>query len=260
MVKYPPTSYNKALPYVGILMLGGLWHLVKLAFLRNNNYIPWPAETILRAYGLMVKDTAWKDMSYTLQRFIVGYAIAVAAGIPAGMLLGYFKKSYALLGVIVDFCRSIPVTALFPLFILFFGISSMTITAMVTTSCVFVILLNTAYGVIYVNENRLRMMRSLHAGWLQQFREVIFFEALPFIFVGLRISVSFALIVVVVVEMFIGTQYGLGSRIYKAYETFLVADVYALILIIGVLGYAVNKLILLAERRCIHWKRQESIL
>ncbi|RYU89460.1 ABC transporter permease [Mucilaginibacter terrigena] len=203
---------------------------------------------------LFITGSILADISSTLKQFGVGFGIAAIFGIPLGLILGFSKRGYAAFEIVLDFFRSIPVTALFPLFILFFGIGSSTIIAMVTVACFFVILINSAYGVIYVNKTYLVVMDSLKSTWFQKFTEVIFYEALPFLFIGLRVAVSFGLIVVVVSEMFIGSEFGLGSRVYKAYETYLITEVYALTIIIGLLGYFLNKIILILEKKVVHWK------
>jgi len=245
---------TKYLKYWGVLWFLGLWWLVKILFLRNVAYLPSPFETFSRIIQFFVSGEIYTDILATLTQFASGYFLAIFFGIPIGLLIGFSQKGYATFEVILDFFRSIPVTALFPLFILFFGIGTSTITAMVTAACFFVIVLNSAYGVIYVNKTYLTVIKTLGANWYQTFREVIIYEALPFLFIGLRVSVSFGLIVVVVSEMFIGRRYGLGARVYKAHETYLITDVYAITLIIGLLGYLLNKLLLLLERRMIHWK------
>lgn len=238
----------------GVAIVIAMWWGIKELFFGNNNFLPSPAETFIKVGELFYSGNVLVDIYSTLQQFILGFGIASLLGIPLGLGLGFSRKGYATFEIVLDFFRSIPVTALFPLFILFFGIGNTTIVAMVTTACFFVILINSAYGVIYLNRTYLVVMDSFKATWFQKFTEVILYEALPFLFIGLRVAVSFGLIVVIVSEMFIGNQYGLGSRVYKAHETYLITDVYALTLIIGFLGYLLNKVFLMAERKIIHWK------
>ncbi len=250
---------NKShLKYLGVLFLILFWWIVKASILKDNAYLPSPLETFKRLVTLIASGDIIPDILYTLRQFIIGYGLALIIGIPIGLLLGFFTKAYTTFEIILDFFRSIPVTALFPLFIIFFGISDVTITAMVTVACVFVLILNSAYGVMYVNKTHLKVMQTMGANWFQTFREVIVFEALPFLFVGFRVSVSFALIVVVVSEMFIGSKHGLGERVYQAHETYLIIDVYAITLFIGILGYFFNKMIILSEKKIIHWKDRQD--
>ena len=235
-----------------------LWWLIKVFFFKSSDFLPSPFVTFNEIYALFVKYDLIVDIDSTLEKFVLGFGLAAFFGIPAGLILGYWKKGYLIFEIVIDFFRSIPVTALFPLFILFWGIGNTTIVAMVAIACFFVILINSAYGVIYVNKTYLTVMDSLKATLIQKFTNVVFYEALPFLFVGLRVAVSFGLIVVIVAEMFIGSQYGLGSRIYEAYESSLITDVYALTIIIGGLGYVMNRIFHLAEKRIIHWKGSQK--
>jgi NitT/TauT family transport system permease protein len=85
------------------------------------------------------------------------------------------------------------------------------------------------------------------------FKDVLFWASLPQTFIGLRSGISIALVIVIVAEMFIGTEQGLGKRIIDAQQVLNVKDMYASILITGILGYALNALFLLIEKRFIHW-------
>jgi NitT/TauT family transport system permease protein len=251
------------IPYLkfwGIGVFIAIWWLIKKSFLLENVYLPFPSETFAKVAELFFSGGLLTDLIATLNQFFSGFLMACSLGIPLGLALGYFKRGYALFEIIIDFFRSIPVTALFPLFILFFGIRSTTITAMVFFACFFVILINSIYGVIYTNVTYFQVLNSLKATVFQKFTEVIFYEALPFLLVGLRVGISFGLIVVIVSEMFIGSQYGIGSRVYRAHETYLITDVYALTMIIGLIGYIMNKFILMVENKFVHWKdRKERI-
>jgi NitT/TauT family transport system permease protein len=78
-------------------------------------------------------------------------------------------------------------------------------------------------------------------------------ESLPQTFIGLRSGISIALVIVIVAEMFIGTEQGLGKRIIDAQQILNVQDMYASILLTGLLGYSLNMLFLAVEKRLIHW-------
>lgn len=239
---------------IGIISFIILWSLIKALAFSDSIFLASPIDTFQRLIDLITKGNLLSDFGATFYKFIVGFGIAVLIGIPVGLFLGINKKVYQSVELLLDFFRSIPVTTLFPLFILFFGISSKTIISMVSVSCVFVIILNTAYGVFYTKESHISYLKSIGASKFQIFKNVILPSSLPFIFVGLRVSISFALIVVIVAEMFIGANKGLGIRVYEAHETYLVTDVYAIILFVGLLGYFLNKIFAIAEKRIIHWK------
>lgn len=87
----------------------------------------------------------------------------------------------------------------------------------------------------------------------QVFKYIVLYEALPQIFIGLRLAVSFSLIVAIVSEMFIGTELGLGQRVYDSYLTNNTTSLYAILLVLGLLGYVLNKFISLIETKFIFW-------
>jgi len=116
-----------------------------------------------------------------------------------------------------------------------------------------IVLFNSAYGVINARKQRIMAAKVMGASRWQIFRDVLIWESLQPTFVGLRSAVSMALVIVIVAEMFIGSDNGLGHRIIDAQQVLNVKSMYAAILAAGALGYALNVLFLLLERRIVHW-------
>jgi NitT/TauT family transport system permease protein len=173
--------------------------------------------------------------------------------VPVGLLLGYSKAIYESMEVVVDFFRSIPVFCLFPLFLVFFGIGDTAKICTAAWSSSFIILVNTMYGVRNSTKTRRMVAQTMGATKVQILCEVIVPDALPDIVVGMRNGLSLALIVVVVTEMFMGTRFGLGREIFDASMVYQIPRMYAAILVTGLLGYALNKIFVLIERRVVHW-------
>lgn len=167
--------------------------------------------------------------------------------------MGYSDKVYGALEFLVDFFRSIPALALFPLFLLFLGIGDSAKIGVVVFACFFVVLINAMYGVKNANKTRIMASKTMGANNFDIFRKIIFWDALPDIVTGLRISLSMSLLVVIVTEMFLGTEVGLGHRIYDAHLIYRIPEMYASIIIVGLLGYFLNKIFVWVERRSIHW-------
>jgi NitT/TauT family transport system permease protein len=167
--------------------------------------------------------------------------------------MGASQRVYASLEIIVDFFRSIPVTAMFPIFLVFFGLGEDSKIAIAAWVTILYVLINTLYGVRHTSEARRMVARVFRATPWQIFTKVIFPEALPHIFVGMRLSVSMSLVLVVAAEMMMGTNIGLGKRIFESALTYSVSEMYATIIITGMLGYISNKLFVQAEKRIVHW-------
>jgi len=241
------------LPIFGPLALLGFWFLVTETGLVPPLLLPSPGAAFGRLYELLSSGDLIPDINASLWRWAAGYAVGCAVGIPIGLLIGISPRLYQSSFFLLDFFRSLPVTALFPLFLLLFGIGDASKIAMAFAATVFVIILNAAYGVLQAQKTRLRAARVFGASRWQLFRWVIFYEALPQTLVGMRTALSLALIVVIVSEMFIGTQAGLGQRVYDAYTKNFTEELYAVLVFIGVLGYLVNRLFVASERRIVFW-------
>ena len=116
-----------------------------------------------------------------------------------------------------------------------------------------IVVFNSAYGVINARKQRVMAARVMGASNWQIFKDVLIWESLQPSFVGLRSAVSMSLVIVIVAEMFIGSDSGLGNRIINSQQVMNVREMYAAILAAGVMGYALNVLFLLTEKRIVHW-------
>ena len=237
-----------------VVVLLAFWHAASALHWVNPLFLPTPVEVAETLWTqVFVTGEILPDVFATLWRFLSGYAIAVVLGITLGVLMGYSRRIYSMFEFLVDFFRSIPATALFPLFLLFFGIGDEAKIAVVVWSATLIILVNTMYGVRHGSKLRLLVAQTMKTGRWMLFRKVIIPDALPHIFAGLRIALSLGLIVVIVTEMFIGTTVGLGRRIIDAQLVYRVPEMYAAIILTGILGYVLNRLFLWYERKTIHW-------
>ena len=180
---------------------------------------------------------------------LVGHSTGGAMGI----VLGAKAAVYRSVEFIVDFFRSTPATAMFPLFLLLFGLGDLAKIAVAAFAAWLVIVFNVAYGVMNARQTRILAARSMGASSLRIFRDVIFFETLPQTFIGLRTAVSLALVVIIVAEMFIGATDGMGHRIIDAQISYSLTDMYGSILIAGAMGYGLNLILLFLERSIVHW-------
>jgi len=241
-----------ALPIVLVLV----WLALSASGAVNRLFIPLPQDVASALGKLFWTGAIWGDLWATVYRMLAGFLIASVAGILCGIVLGHFRPAYLFSELLIDFTRSIPATALFPLFLLFFGVGDRSKIAIVVFPCFFVVLINAIYGVWNAPKTRILMAKSFRASQLQIVSKIIFYDALPQIFAGLRNALSVALILAVVAEMFVGTKNGLGFLIYNAKIAYDTPQMYAVILLLGVLGYTANRGLLWFERRTLHWVRE----
>ncbi|SFQ19023.1 ABC transporter permease [Variovorax sp. 770b2] len=259
----PPASLNAAapkpplrdrlLPFIGPVVLFIVWDLVvRLGFIKPI-LLPTPADTIAALITGLAGGPLLTDFAMTVWRTLQAFLIAAVVGVPLGVLLGSNEKAYRSVEFLIDFFRSTPSSALIPLFLLIFGVSDVNKIAIAAFGALLIVVFNSAYGVINARKQRVMAAKVMGASRWQVFKDVLIWESLQPSFVGLRSAVSMALVIVIVAEMFIGSDTGLGHRIIDAQQVLNVKSMYAAILAAGALGYALNILFLIAERRIVHW-------
>jgi NitT/TauT family transport system permease protein len=219
----------------------------------NKVLLPSPVDTVGFLVTAIAKGVMVVDIWDTFMRTLIAFAIAAAIGVPLGIALGSSETAYRSVEFLIDFFRSTPSSALIPLFLLIFGITDANKIAIAAFAAVLVILFNSAYGVMHARKTRILAARVMGANAWDIFRDVLLMESLSSTFVGLRNGISMALVIVIVAEMFIGSETGLGHRIIDAQQVLNVKDMYASILITGALGYLLNVAFLVMEKRFIHW-------
>lgn len=215
--------------------------------------LPTPFATFAYLFDALLHGSMLADTFVTLSRVVIAFLIGALLGIPLGIAFGSNERLYRSVEFLIDFFRSTPASALIPLFILFFGISDMNKIAIAAFGVFSVVVFNSAYGVMNARKSRILAAKVMGASPFQIFRDVLFFESLPQTMVGLRTGISTSLVVVVVAEMFIGSDQGLGHRIIEGEEVLHITDMYSSIIIAGVIGYLLNMLFMVTDKRLIHW-------
>lgn len=246
-------DWGRLLAVAGPLALFIVWDLVvRLGWIKPI-LLPTPTDTITTLVTGLAGGPLLTDFLVTVWRTVQAFLIAAAIGVPLGVLLGSNERAYRSVEFLIDFFRSTPSSALIPLFLLIFGVSDVNKVAIAAFGALLIVVFNSAYGVINARKQRVMAARVMGASRWQIFKDVLVWESLQPTFVGLRSAVSMALVIVIVAEMFIGSDNGLGHRIINAQQVLNVKSMYAAILSAGALGYALNVLFLFAERRIVHW-------
>ena len=243
----------RLLPVVGPVLLFIAWDLAVRSGFIKPILLPTPADTIVTLVKGLAGGPLLTDFAVTVWRTLQAFLIAAAIGVPLGVLLGSNERAYRSVEFLIDFFRSTPSSALIPLFLLIFGTSNINKVAIAAFGAFLIVVFNSAYGVINARKQRIMAAKVMGASRWQIFRDVLVWESLQPTFVGLRSAISMSLVIVIVAEMFIGSDNGLGHRIIDSQQVLNVKSMYASILAAGMLGYALNVLFLLLERRIVHW-------
>ncbi len=238
---------------LGVLALFiGLWWLASDQAWVSKVFLPTPEATL----GSLIEGLHGDLLAFsanTVLRMLLGWLLASLIGITIGALVGSSETARAWIGPTLEFVRPLPASAVMPLAISLFGLSSGMVLSVVAFGSMWPVLLATVHGLASVHE-RLREVSSA----LQLSRSAFVFKiglpnAMPDILAGMRLSMTVALIVAVVGEM-IASQSGLGQAILLAARSFRASELFAGIALLSVIGFASNALLALVEKKLLKWQ------
>ncbi|KNF09553.1 putative aliphatic sulfonates transport permease protein SsuC [Gottschalkia purinilytica] len=217
-----------------------LWQT--LALLSTPEFLPGPRDTILGARELIADGSLIKYILISLLRVIVGWSIGSLIGIPIGLLIGRLKIVRDILEPLINFFRFVPAIGFITLFILWFGVGEISKSILIIYATSFVVMLNTATGVLSIEEEKIRAARSLGASEFQILLHVIIPSSIPFIFNGVRLSMGNSFMAIVGAEM-IAANEGVGYLIWTSRLYFKTTWIFVGLVTLGIMGYFSDKLL-----------------
>lgn len=246
------TSSPVVLGVAGFVAFLALLEVMPRAGLVSPRYLP-PASTILLTLGRQLADGAfWTAVGHTLAAWALGLAIAFAAGLVVGVVVGSVPVLKELTSSTIEFLRPIPSVALIPLAVLLFGTDIGSTLVLVVYASFWQVLVQVLHGVVDVDPVAADTARSYRLSRWSRIRYVTWPSALPYVLTGLRLGAAVALILAVTAELVIGSP-GLGQQIAVAQSSNAVPLVYALVIATGGLGVAVNVAVRALERAALAW-------
>ena len=245
--------YARIIKITGLIFILCLWQLISSLNILEPSLFPTPTESFSTLLNLLLCNDLLKEILYTFQRVITGFSFATVLGILFGLIVGGNRILDKSLEGVIDFFRSIPVITLYPIFIMLFGINDEVKIAMTFWATFWIVSLNTVYGVKQSIKVRRDVAKVYGASRIQSFRWITFYEALPQIFIGMRIAISYALLAEIMCEMFMGSNFGIGQKIYESNVKLSMPELFALVAITGLLGIFVNRIFVVLEKRIIPW-------
>jgi ABC-type nitrate/sulfonate/bicarbonate transport system permease component len=244
-----------------ILLLIGLWELVSWLNTSQQWFfpplIPSPVDVARAANEEWKLGFLQTDIPVSVLRVVFGFLIAAGAGVVLGVLTGSVKLVQWVLHPILEFLRPVPPLALFPIFLLWFGIGEMSKIIFTAVVAFFPIYLNTYDAVQHVEPNLIRAAGALGSSRWQRFWRVIIPAAAPGMFVGLRLGYAISWFALVATEL-IAANSGLGYRILEGRLFFRVDRMVFGAIVIGILGYVTSLALVYADHRLFAWRRKAS--
>jgi ABC-type nitrate/sulfonate/bicarbonate transport system permease component len=246
---------------VGLVGFGLAFELAPRVGLLPAAYAPPSSRIFAALVDEVGRAQFWSALLDTLGTWGIGLAIAVAAGIALGVPIGSVPLLRAATASTVEFLRPIPSVALIPLVIVLYGVTIRSTLILVVYAAFWQVLVQVLHGVADVDPVAHDTARSYGLGRWARMRYLVWPTALPYVVTGVRLATSVALILAVTGELVIGSP-GLGKEIDLAQQGGAVPEVYALVVVTGLLGVLANVGTRAVERRALAWhaaSRREEV-
>lgn len=229
-----------------------VWYLLGAAGRLNEAILPSPVK-IWNAFIIQLSTGKWQvNLQASVVRVLIGYSIGSLIGIIVGVMTGIWHRFERAVALLFGIVRSIPMMGLVPLFILWFGIGEFSKIVVIAMGTFWSVLLNTQHGIQTASKKYVEVAQLFEKNIGKVLTSIIFPSAFPAIFTGLRLGISSAWKCVVAAEMLAATR-GLGYAVQYAREMFRPADMFVGLLTIGLIGQAIDLLILWLQRKIIKW-------
>jgi ABC-type nitrate/sulfonate/bicarbonate transport system permease component len=251
-------AHHVLLRLLVLVLAVGVWQLAAGA--HGSVYFPPPDDIARHARDLwfsgparhaFLTSAAVDDVLPSLGRMAAGFGLAAVSGIALGLAIGRSRRAYALCNPVLQFARAVPPPALVPVFVVVFAFGTPMQVASIAFSAVWPVLINTAAGARNTDPLRLDVAAVLRLNTAERLWFLVLPSALPRIFAGLRLSLSLSLILMVFSELLPGTANGIGFTLTEAQSRSDLLTVWAVLVLLGVLGHLLNTGLLAVEKRLV---------
>jgi len=243
-------------PYSGLWLVFaflGLWELLPRIGVVDQVYLPTFSETFKTLIELLLSGKLLVDIGASCFRALAGFTLALLVAVPLGFLMGRYGDFERYTDLFIQILRNTSTFALFPIFLLLFGLGETSKIAIIFYAASWHILINTINGVKNVDPIYIKAAKSMGATDRDLFRKIILPATIPAIVSGARLGAKIAFMVVIAAEM-IGAKSGLGFFIQSSQYNFLIPQMYAGVLALSILGVKINYVLVWFEKKTTSWK------
>ena len=241
-----------------LLVFAGLlaaWHLLSLWVQAES--LPSPFSLLPELRALVIGGEIWGDAGRSLSRLAAGFALALAAGVPLGILCGRSARVRGFVAPLLALFYPVPKAALIPILMLWFGAGDASKILIIFMSVSLPIVYHGQQGAAAVEEKLLWSARAMGIGPLGLLWRIVLPAALPELLLGVRVALVIGLIVMISSEMIV-RQNGLGYDIFNAMDMAQYRLTYAVIVLVGVLGFVLDAGFEMLRRRLVFWAPQRQ--
>lgn len=241
-----------------IIIFVALWEILPSIGMINPVLLSPPSEVAEALIKMISSGLLINHILISLQRAFLGFTLAVLVGIPLGIFMGWYKSFDRFVDPLIQTFRNTSTLALYPVFILFFGLGETSKIAILFKAAIWPILINTISGVKNVDPLLIKSAKSMAVSNIFLFRKVVLPSSIPSIASGIRLAASISLVALIAAEM-IGAKSGIGFLIISYQYNFMVPEMYAAIVTIALLGLILNYVLVWLEKKATNWKEEINI-
>jgi len=259
-----PILYVRARPHAVLIPLVfvafvGLWEWGVRAWKIPPFLVPAPSTVATALVNGITSGLYVSNVWVTLSEALLGFLIAGVTGILLGTLIAQWRLVEQTFYPYLVALQTLPKIAIAPLIIVWFGFGISSKVVIAATVALFPVLVNVIVGLKTIDQAKLDLMRSLKASRWQTFRLVTFPNALPFVFAGLDIAIVFSVLGAIVGE-FVGAQHGLGNLILQFNFGLDIAGVFAVLIVLSLMGVALHLVMQAIQKRVIFWAEPDQVI
>jgi NitT/TauT family transport system permease protein len=243
----------RTLAWIAVAFVLLVWEGLVFAFDLNPIYLPRPTRILLALGSMLTTGGLLVDLAATLGRIFGGFAIALVAGTALGIWMATSERVNAIADNFIAALYPLPKVTLIPLLIIWLGTGGPFMLTISALGAIFPIVINTVLGIRQCDPGLILAARDLGASSRQLVRMVLLPSAVPSIFAGVRHGLGVSIILVVAAEMVVG-KVGLGARLYLAGQVLETEQVFAVLIVLALLGIVITKLQDAIDRRLSHWQ------
>jgi ABC-type nitrate/sulfonate/bicarbonate transport system permease component len=237
-----------------------VWQVLYETSVLDHSAFPSATSAVDSLWQALGTSDFWSTTGVTLRSWIEGLAIGCAIGMTVGVAIGLSNVAYRSLALLVEFLKTVPVVAALPLAILIFGTTPKMNVFLVALGITWPIMIQAAYGVRSIEPVVRDTATVFRMSRTDRLLHLVIPSAAPYIATGLRLASTGALLLVVVAQL-IGGGGGLGYEIFVAQNSSLLPRMYALVIVVGLLGVIITFVFTALEKRALHWhESQRSVV
>jgi sulfonate transport system permease protein len=233
--------------------LVAVWQLAADSQLISPVFFPGPDRAWAALVAGLASGELGPNIAATVERMFYGWFVASVVAVALGALIGVSAAARLYLGPTLEFIRPLPASAIVPLTIALVGLSDVMVLIVITFGAVWPILLATVHGFAAVEPRLYEVSRALRLSRWEVITKIALPSAMPDILAGMRIGLTVSLILPVVGEM-LASRDGLGMWILLAARSFRSPDLFAGVIVLGLIGYASAQVLAVLERRLLRWR------